>query len=125
MVEITKAQEEIMQIIWGIGEGTVNDVMEKLPEPKPAYNTVSTVVRVLEKKKYIKHKAIGKTHIYFPAISKDEYINYFFKGSLESFFSNSLQQLVSFFVNQKKKVNLTELDELKKLIETEIKKQKK
>lgn len=123
MQELTKAQEEILQILWEIKEGVVTDVIEYLPNPKPAYNTVSTVIRVLEKKEYVSHKVYGKTHVYFPIVSKQEYRKHFINGSLKGFFNNSVNQLVSFFVKQKK-LSLNELEELRKLIDEEIEKQK-
>jgi len=123
MQELTKAQEEILQVLWEIKEGVVTDVIEKLPEPKPAYNTVSTVIRVLEKKGYVSHKAYGKTHVYFPKVSKQEYRQHFISSSLKGFFNNSVNQLVSFFVKQKK-LSINELEELRKMIDQEIEKQK-
>ena len=123
MQELTKAQEEILQILWEINEGVVTDVIDKLPDPKPAYNTVSTVIRVLEKKGYVSHKVYGKTHVYFPAVSKQEYRQHAFSGTVKTFFNNSLDQLVSFFVKQKS-LSISELEELRKLIDAEIEKQK-
>lgn len=124
MQEITKAQEEILRVLWEIEEGVVSDVIARLPDPKPAYNTVSTVIRVLEKKNYVTHKTYGKTHVYYPIISKKEYTHYVLKDSLKSFFNGSLQQAVSFFVNQKD-ASVAELEELKQIIEKEIENQKK
>lgn len=123
MQELTKAQEEVLQILWEIKEGVVTDVIDKMPEPKPAYNTVSTVIRVLEKKEYVSHKVYGKTHVYFPVVSKQEYKKHFFSGSLKNFFNNSVNQLVSFFVRQKK-LSVSELEELRKLIDEEIERKK-
>lgn len=122
MEEITKAQEEILKVLWEIKEGVVADVIEKLPEPKPAYNTVSTVIKVLEKKGYVSHKTYGKTYVFFPIVTNKEYAQYVLKDSLRSLFNNSLPQAVSFFVKQKN-VSLNELEELKKLIDGEIQKQ--
>jgi BlaI family transcriptional regulator, penicillinase repressor len=124
MNEITKAQEEILKALWEVGEGVVTDVINKLPDPKPAYNTVSTVIKVLEKKGYVSHKAYGKTHVFFPIVSKKDYTHYLLKDSYKGLFNNSLNQAVSFFVKQKK-VSLKELEELKQMIESEINKQKK
>ena len=93
MKEITRAQEEIMQVLWKIEEGVVNDILQTLPDPKPAYNTVSTVVRVLEKKGYVGHKAYGKIHVYFPLIKQDEYAKYQFKGLLKNHFGNSMKKM--------------------------------
>jgi BlaI family transcriptional regulator, penicillinase repressor len=124
MQELTKAQEEILQILWEINEGVVTDVIDRLPEPKPAYNTVSTVIRVLEKKGYVAHKVYGKTHVYFPSVSKHEYRQHAFGGTMKTFFNNSIDQLVSFFVKQKS-LSINELEELRKLIDIEIEKQKR
>ena len=124
MIELTKSQEEILKVLWEIKEGVVTDVVEKLPNPKPAYNTVSTVIKVLEKKGYVTHKVYGKTYVYFPVVTQKDYAKFYFKDSLKSIFNNSLNQAVSFFVKQKK-VSLSELEELKNLIDEEIKKKNK
>lgn len=124
MKEITKAQEEILRTLWEVGEGVVTDVIDKLPEPKPAYNTVSTVIKVLEKKGYVSHKVYGKTHVYYPIVSRDEYARNTIKSTFNELFDNSLNQVVSFFVKEDK-VSLKELEELKNFIEAEIQKQKK
>lgn len=124
MKEITKAQEEVMKALWEIKDGAVSDVLEVLPEPKPAYNTVATVIKVLEKKGYIAHKTYGKTNVYFPAIEKKEYAQYVLKETFKGLFNGSLNQMVSFFVKNKE-VGLSELEEIKQMLEEEIKKQKK
>ncbi len=121
MIEITKSQEEILKVFWEIKEAVVSDVIEKLPDPKPAYNTVATVIKVLEKKGYLSHKVYGKTYVYFPIVSQKDYAKYVFKDSFKSIFNNSLNQAVSFFVKQNK-TSLIELEELKNYIEEEIKK---
>jgi predicted transcriptional regulator len=123
MNEITRAQEDILKAIWKIKEGAVGDVLEILPEPKPAYNTVATVIKVLEKKAYVSHKTFGKTHVYYALISKKDYGNYVLKNTFKSFFNGSLNQMVSFFVNESD-VNINELEELKNMIEKELKNQK-
>src|ERR1700712_2392341 len=114
--ELTKAEEQIMQILWLLKEGIVKDILEKIPEPKPAYNTVSTVVRVLEGKGFINHKAYGNSHVYFPAISQAQYKKFTFDKMMSNYFSNSYESLVSFIANDKK-LDLRQLDELTKLIE--------
>ncbi|MGD2035450.1 MAG: BlaI/MecI/CopY family transcriptional regulator [Bacteroidales bacterium] len=124
MQELTKAQEEILKVLWEIEEGVVNDVIERLPHPRPAYNTVSTVIKVLEKKSYASHRSYGKTYVYFPTVSKKEYARFVLKDSLKSFFNGSVRQAVSFFVRQKN-TSIAELEELKQLIEKEIENQKK
>ena len=123
MKNLTKAEEQNMQILWRLEKAFVNDILDRFPEPKPAYNTISTIVRILEKKGYISHKAYGKTHEYFPLISKKEYTKIFLKGFMKSYFENSYQSLASFFTKENK-LSIEELEEIKKLVEDEINKQK-
>jgi len=123
MKELTKAEEQIMQILWKIEKGFVNDILEGFPLPKPAYNTVSTIVRILEKKEFVSHKAYGKTHEYFPLISKEEYTKTYLRGFLNNYFSNSYQQLVSFFSNDNN-LSVHELEEIRTMMEQQIEKQK-
>jgi BlaI family transcriptional regulator, penicillinase repressor len=124
MKEITKAQEDILKALWEIREGAVSNVLDSLPEPKPAYNTVATVIKVLEKKGYVTHKSYGKTNVYYAVISKKDYGQYMLKDTFKSFFNGSLNQLVSSFVKNKD-VSIHELEELKQMLEEELKKQKK
>lgn len=123
MQEITRAQEDILKALWEINEGAVSDVLEKLPNPKPAYNTVATVIKVLEKKGYVSHKTFGKTNVYFPIISRKDYGQYVIKDAFSGLFNGSLNQMVSYFVKNKK-VGINELEELKQMIEKEINSQK-
>ena len=123
MKEITKAQEEVLRVLWDIKDGAVSDVVAKFSEHRPAYTTVATVIKVLEKKEYVSHKTYGKTHVYYPLITKKEYANHILKSSIKGLFSNPMSQVVSFFVKQKD-VSINELEELKQMIETEINKQK-
>lgn len=119
MNEITKAQEEILMALWKIEKGAVSDVLDALPEPKPAYNTVATVLKVLENKGYVDHKTYGKTNVYFALISKSKYAGFHAKNILRDLYDQSLKQMVSPFLNSKK-ISLNELEELKILIEKEI-----
>ena len=114
--ELTKAEEQIMQILWQLKEAIVKDIIEQIPDPKPAYNTVSTVVRVLEGKGFIDHKAYGNSHVYYPIITDDEYKKFTFDKMMKNYFSNSYQSLVSFIVDEKK-LGVQELDELTSLID--------
>lgn len=114
--ELTKAEEQVMQILWQLKEAIVKDIIEEMPEPKPAYNTVSTVVRVLEGKGFIDHKAYGNSHVYFPLISDAEYKKFTFDKMMKNYFSNSYQSLVSFIVDEKD-ISVKELDELTSLID--------
>jgi len=123
MKEITKAQEEILKALWRLKEGAVSDVLDTLNNPKPAYNTVATVIKVLEKKGYVSHKTYGKTNVYYPMITDTEYAKYLLKDTVMGFFNGSLNQMVSFFVKNKD-LSLNELEELKKMVEEEIKNNK-
>jgi BlaI family transcriptional regulator, penicillinase repressor len=114
--ELTKAEEQIMQVLWDLGKGFVKDVLTQLPEPKPAYNTVSTIIRILETKGFIDHEAFGKSHRYFPVITKEEYKSFATEKLLNGYFSNSVENMFSFFVKEKK-LDLKEADEIMKLIE--------
>ena len=114
--ELTKAEEQIMQVLWDLKKGFVKDVVDQLPEPKPAYNTVSTVIRILETKGFIDHEAFGKSHRYFPLISLGEYRSFATEKLLSGYFDNSVENMFSFFVKEKK-LDLKEADEILKLIE--------
>ncbi|WP_407426689.1 BlaI/MecI/CopY family transcriptional regulator [Arcticibacter sp.] len=114
--ELTKAEEQIMQVLWDLGKGFVKDVIEELPAPKPAYNTVSTIIRILETKGFIDHEAFGKSHRYFPVISREDYRSFATGKLLNNYFSNSVENMFSFFVKEKK-IDLKEADEILKLIE--------
>jgi predicted transcriptional regulator len=117
--ELTKAEDQVMQILWKIERGVVKDIMEEMPDPKPAYNTVSTIVRILEQKGFVDHKAYGKTHEYFPTITKEKYTKFYLNNLLKGYFDGSFQNLVSFFARENK-LNATDLEKLM----NEIKKQK-
>ena len=123
MKELTRAEEEIMQVLWGLGKGFVKDVIDGLPAPKPAYNTVSTIVRILEKKGFVSHRAYGKTHEYFPVVSKDIYKKKYLKSFLKRYFGDSFPELVSFFAGERD-LSLKELEEIRGLLGEEIEKQK-
>jgi len=123
MKELTKAEEQIMQILWRMDKGFVKDILEYLPKPKPAYNTVSTIVRILEKKGFVSHKAYGKTHEYYPIVSKDEYTKNFLKRFVANYFSDSFKEMVSFFAKEKD-MSISELEDMIKMINREIQKQK-
>ena len=120
MRELTKAEEEIMRVLWQLEKGFVKDVLAELPESgmppaKPAYNTVSTIIRILEKKGLVGYRAYGKTHEYYPLITEAEYRKFQTDQLLSNYFDNSLKKLVSFFV-QEKNVSLSEADEIIKLL---------
>ena len=117
--ELTKAEDQVMQILWDLKSGFVKDIIEQMPEPKPAYNTISTIVRILETKGFVDHKAYGKTHEYFPLISKEKYTKFYLNNLLRGYFDGSFQNLVSFFTKE----NKLDSKAIEKLLE-EIKNQK-
>jgi predicted transcriptional regulator len=119
MKEITKAQEDILKALWQVKEGAVSDVLDQLPDPKPAYNTVATVIKVLEKKGYITHKTFGKTNVYYSLISKQDYAQYVLKDTIKGLFNGSLHQMMSHFVRNKE-ISINELEELKAMLDKEI-----
>ena len=123
MKELTKAEEQIMQVLWDLEKAFVKDVIDQLPDPKPAYTTVSTIIRILEKKGFVSYKAFGKTHQYFPLVDKKDYSRQLFKGMLSDYFGNSVKQMVSFFSHDKN-LSLSQLEELHKALDEEIRKQK-
>jgi predicted transcriptional regulator len=114
--ELTRAEEQIMQVLWQLKKAFVKDVIDILPLPKPAYNTVSTIIRILETKGFVDHAAFGKSHQYFPIISREQYQNFATDKLLNGYFDNSVKRMFSFFV-QKEKIDLKEADEIMKLIE--------
>lgn len=111
MTELTKVEEQIMQIIWEKQGGFVKEFIEALPAPKPPYNTISSVVRILEKKGFLSHKAYGRTHEYKPIISADKYRQFITSNLLQKYFSGSPKQLVSFFAKEEK-IDKDELSEI-------------
>jgi BlaI family transcriptional regulator, penicillinase repressor len=120
MKELTKAEEQVMQILWEIKKGFVKDIIDKIPEPKPAYNTVSTIVRILEKKGFVGYKAYGKTHEYFPLIEKETYSNAYLKNFIGGYFGGSFERLVSFFA-KKNDMDIQDMEELIKYVEKDLK----
>jgi len=113
--QLTKAEEQFMQVLWEIEQGSVQDIIDELPEPKPAYNTVSTIIRILETKEFVAHKAKGRGYIYFPLIKKSDYSNQSLHKLVDGYFDGSFKSLVSFFV-KKNDVDLNELETILKSI---------
>ena len=107
--------EQIMQILWELKKGFVKDILEQFPEPKPAYNTVSTIVRILQEKGFIGHEAFGKSHCYFPMIDKETYTRKFLRNFIGNYFNNSFPQMVSFFAKEEE-IDLKELEEILEFI---------
>jgi len=113
---LTKAEEEIMHIIWKLERCLVRDIIDNLGDPEIPHSTVSSVVRILEKKEFVGHKAYGKTYEYFPIVSKEEYAQNGVKSLVEKYFGGSPKKLVSFLV-QSEDMNLKELNELMRMVD--------
>ena len=120
MKHLTKAEEQVMQILWDIEKGFVKDVLDKMHYPKPAYNTVSTIIRILEKKGFVGYKAYGKTHEYFPIIEKNQYRSFYLKSMITGYFGGSFERLVSFFAKDNN-MDIHEMEELLKNVQQNIK----
>jgi predicted transcriptional regulator len=115
--QLTKAEEQIMQVLWDLKLCNVKDIIEKLPKPKPAYNTVSTIVRILETKEFVAHEQHGKGYKYYPLIKKETYSNQSLHKLVNGYFNGSFKSMVSFFV-QKNDVDLQDLETILKEIST-------
>ena len=113
MEKLTQQEEEVMQVIWTMGEGNVKVFLEKMPDPKPPYTTLASTIKNLEKKRYISGKLMGNTYLYQPLISETDYKHQFMHGFVQNYFNNSYKELVNFFVKQEK----LKPDELKEIID--------
>ena len=113
---LTKAEEQVMQILWEEQEGFVKELLQKFPEPRPAYNTVSTIIRILEKKGFVDHRSFGKSHQYYPLVSRDQYRNERFSSLMKNYFNNSMKQVLSHF-GEDGPMDMKEADEIISMIE--------
>jgi len=118
--DLTKAEEQVMQILWNVNESIVRDLVDQFPDPKPAYNTVSTVLRVLEKKDFVNHKAYGTTYVYFPLVSKKEYSNFQFTNLIKNYFNGSFPKMAAFFAKENN-LSIQELEEMMDMAKKELK----
>lgn len=116
MEKLTNKEEEAMQILWKLKSGFVKDLLEEFPEPKPHYNTLSSLIRLLEDKGFVDHKAYGNTHEYYPVISKEEYQRVYMSDIVDTFFGKSYKNAVSFFASEQN-ISIEELKEIIKMIE--------
>lgn len=116
---LTKAEEQVMQILWKLGEGVVKDVVEGFEEPKPAYTTVATVLSVLEKKGFAARKKVGNVNLFFPEISKKEYTGFQFKSLLSDYFNGSFPKMATFFAKENN-LGIKDLEEILKAAEQEL-----
>ena len=122
-MQLTKAEEQVMQILWEMGEGLVKDVRDRFDEPKPARNTVSTVIRILEKKGFVAHKDYGKVFVYYPLVMKNEYSGKQLFGLLHDYFNNSFPAMASYFAREKD-LSIKDLEQLLEDTKTELAKRK-
>ncbi|WP_431126056.1 BlaI/MecI/CopY family transcriptional regulator [Flagellimonas flava] len=120
MKQLTKAEEEVMQFLWKLEKANVAAIIDELPEPKPAYNTVSTIVRILEDKGFVSHEKVGKGHLYFPLVRKEEYSNQSISKLVDGYFQGSFKSMVSFFM-KKNDISLSELEEIMQTIKKDSK----
>jgi BlaI family penicillinase repressor len=109
--ELTKVELQLMNVLWDMGNGFVNDILDKMSEPKPAYNTVSTFMRILVNKGFVGYEAMGKSHRYYPLISRKEYVEEYMNGVKNTFFKGSLKSMLSFFA-QHEKLSTSEVDSI-------------
>lgn len=120
MKQLTKAEEEVMQLLWQLEKCNVASIIDELPEPKPAYNTVSTIVRILEDKGFVDHEKVGKGHVYYPLVKKSEYSNQRINKLVDGYFQGSFKSMVSFFMKEND-IGLSELESIMKQIKEEEK----
>ena len=123
MNKLTRAEEQVMQILWDLERGLVKDILDMIPEPKPAYNTVSTIIRILEKKGFVDHKAYGTTYEYFPIIKKDVYAQFHFRDFMKNYFNDSFPRMAAFFARENN-LSIEDMEEIMRLTEAELKKMK-
>ncbi len=118
MKQLTKAEEEVMQWLWQLEEANVASIIDKMPEPKPAYNTISTIIRILENKEFVSHRKEGKGYIYFPRVKKEEYSNQSLNKLMDNYFNGSFRNMVSFFV-KKNDMDIKDLEQILKELDKE------
>jgi BlaI family penicillinase repressor len=118
---LTRAEEQVMQILWDLKKGYIKDLLDKMPDPKPAYNTVSTIIRILVQKGFVDYKAYGKTYEYYPIVDRDAYKSFYLKRFVSGYFDGSFSRLLSFFAKDEN-LDVKDLDTLLKLAKEDIKK---
>lgn len=116
MEKLTNKEEEVMQILWRLEKAFVKEVVEELDEPKPHYNTISTIIRNLEEKKFVGYKSYGNTHQYYPLVDKESYSSKYMSKAIASFFDNSYKSMLSMFAKEEK-ISAADLREILEMIE--------
>ena len=120
METLTRKEEEIMQILWKIKEGFVKDIINEMEEPKPPYNTISSVVRILEKRGFLGFRSFGKSHMYFPIIEKKSYRKYAFKTMMKGYFEGSYKNVISYLIDDESlsEKEMEEINQLQKILKS-------
>ena len=124
MNKLTKAEEEVMLILWDLGEATVRDVINKIEDNDLAYTTIASFLRILEKKEFVAHKSVGPTHIYYPLILQAEYAKKSLSGLLNKYFDGSFTNLASFFATEND-ISLKDLQEMMEEVKEDLKEDQK
>lgn len=121
MKQLTKAEEQVMQIMWELNEGVIKNVVDRFKEPRPAYTTVATVLKVLEKKGFVRSRKVGNVNLFTPLVDKKEYTSLLFNALLKNYFNSSFLKMATFYAIENN-LSLDELQEILKNTETELKK---
>ena len=122
MKSLTKAEEQVMQILWDLKEGVVKDIVNRMEEPRPAYTTVATVLSVLERKGFVTRKKVGNVNLFFPGVEKKEYTGFQFRSLLRDYFNGSFPKMATFFAKENN-LSIKELEEMMRITENELRKE--
>ena len=122
-MQLSKTEEQVMQFLWKLEKAFMKDLLAEFPEPKPATTTVATLLKRMQEKGFVDYKLFGKSREYYPLVKKSDYFSKHVNGLIKNFFNNSASQFASFFTSETN-LTVTELEELKKLIDNQIEQQK-
>ena len=117
MVKLAKREEQIMQVFWDLNEAFIKEVIPHLPDPKPHYNSVATIVKILEEKGFLAHEAFGNIFRYYPVVSRDDYQKHAMKDIVSQYFNNSYPSMLAFFAKEQK-ISESELSEILDIIKS-------
>jgi BlaI family penicillinase repressor len=120
MQKLAKREEQIMQACWHLGKAFIKEIIAELPDPKPHYNSVATMVRILEEKGFLGHEALGNTFQYYPVVSKEQYQNKAFDDIVKQYFNNSYPRMLAYFAKEQK-ISREEINEILELIQSQKK----
>ena len=118
MVKLAKREEQIMQVFWDLQKAYIRDIIPSLPDPKPHYNSVATIVKILEEKGFLDHETTGNMHYYFPVISRESYQKFALKDIVSQYFDNSYPRMLAFFAKEQN-MSEKELNEIVQIIKNE------